>query len=97
MNADPNRQPDDANEPRDFSLWAELGLTEPEPLAEGQSPPVDWTLLRRLVHQELSEQAARMTYGLVHAYPEWKSAHAQILVEEFKAGRAGESSEDSAS
>ena len=94
MNADPKREPDAPDECQDFSLWAELGLPEPKPLADGRAPPVEWTLVRRLVRQELPERAARVTYGLIHTYPEWKSAHAQILVEEFKARRSGEQSTD---
>lgn len=96
MNADPNREPDAPDEQQDFSLWGELGMTEPEPLADGRAPPVEWTLLRRLVRQELSERAARVAYGLIHTYPEWKTAHAQVLVEEFKARRNGEQSTDAA-
>lgn len=94
MNANPKREEDERSQAQDFSLWAELGLPEPTPIADGQAPPVDWTLLRRLVRKELPEQAARMTFSLIHAYQEWNAAHAQLLVEEFKARRAGEMSPD---
>jgi hypothetical protein len=84
VNADPNREGDDRGPTPPFSLWAELGLPEPEPLGEGQAPPVDWEILRRLVRQELPEQAARMTFRLIDSYSEWNAAHAKLLVDEFK-------------
>lgn len=94
MNAEHKGEEQDRGQPPDFSLWAELGLPEPKPLANGQAPPVDWTLLRRLVRQELPERATRMTFGLIHAYSEWSAAHAKILVEEYKARQAGEPAPD---
>ena len=84
MDADPQRQ-QQGQSAEDFSLWAELGLPEPERLDAG--PPVDWELLRRLARQELPEQATRIVYGLIHRYRGWNDAHAKILVEEFKARR----------
>jgi hypothetical protein len=82
MNAEHPHEDLGAEEP---SLWSALGLPEPQLLERGQAPPVDWQLLRRLTRQELPDQAARMTFRLIDAYPEWNEAHAQIIVEEFNA------------
>ena len=82
MNAEHPHEELDAEEP---SLWSALGLPKPQPLERGQAPPVDWTLLRRLTRQDLPEQTARMAFRMINAYPEWSEAHAQVLIEEFKA------------
>jgi hypothetical protein len=46
------------------SLWAELGLNEPEYLDESLAPEVDEPLLRSLIRQELPEKVARTVYRL---------------------------------
>jgi hypothetical protein len=92
MNAESHREGEGQGIEQSGSVWAELGLPEPQPADSGQGPAVDWALLRRLVRRELPEQAARMTYRLIEAYSEWNAAHAQILIEEFKSHHADERS-----
>jgi len=90
----PEREGKDQDQEKSLSLWAILGLPEPVPHKDGTAPPVDGELLRRLVRQELPEQAARMAFRLIDAYREWNMAHAQLLVDEFKSRQADERSHD---
>lgn len=77
----------DADEERRQSLWADLGLKEPEFLDDSLAPEVDERLLRRLVRQELPEQVARAVYRLICSFKSWHSAHAQVMLDELKKSR----------
>ena len=76
-----------ADEEKRQSLWAELGLSEPEFLDDSLAPEVDERLLRRLVRQELPENVARAVYRLICSFRSWHRAHAQALLDEFKKSR----------
>lgn len=69
------------------SLWAELGLTEPEFLDESLAPEVDERLLRRLIRQELPEKVARAVYRRIYSFKSWHHAHAQVLLDELRKSR----------
>lgn len=69
------------------SLWADLGLTEPEFIDDSLAPKVDDALLRRLVRQELPENVARAVYRLIYSFASWHHAHAQVVLEELKKSR----------
>lgn len=77
----------DADEETRQSLWADLGLTEPEFLEDSLAPEVDERLLRRLVRQELPENVARAVYRLICSFKSWHRAHAQVMLDEFKKSR----------
>lgn len=88
-----SRPPTDAGHPSENqntqvgaprSLWAELGLNEPEFLDESSAPEVDEALLRSLIRQELPEKVARAAYRLIYSYKSWHQAHALVLLDEFK-------------
>ena len=90
MNARSQREEEEQSTEQSNSLWSELGIPAPQAIGCGPAPEVDRELLRRLVRQELPEQAARMTHRLIDAYPEWNEAHAQLLIEEFRRRESGE-------
>jgi hypothetical protein len=69
------------------SLWADLGLTEPEFLDDLLAPEVDEGLLRLLVRQELPETIARAVYRLIYSFARWHRAHAKVLLDELKQSR----------
>ena len=48
------------------------------------APPVDEALLTALVRRELSRDEARDVYQLIYAFEAWNSAHARILIAEFR-------------
>ncbi|MGH7136271.1 MAG: hypothetical protein ACREHD_11065 [Pirellulales bacterium] len=77
----------DAEEETRQSLWADLGLTEPEFLDDSLAPDVDEGLLRRLVRQELPEKIARAVYRRIYSFASWHHAHAQVLLDELKKSR----------
>lgn len=69
------------------SLWAELGLNEPEFLDESLAPQVDEVLLRKLIRQELPENVARATYRLICSFASWHHAHSKLLLAELQKSR----------
>jgi hypothetical protein len=69
------------------SLWAELGLSEPDYLDESLAPKVDEPLLRSLIRQELPEKVARAVYRLICSFASWHHAHTKLLLEELKRSR----------
>ena len=69
------------------SLWAELGLNEPDFLDESLAPEVDEPLLRSLIRQELPEKVARAVYRLICSFASWHHAHTKLLLEELKRSR----------
>lgn len=77
----------DAKEEKRQSLWADLGLPELEFLDDSLAPEVDERLLRRLIRQELPEPASRAVYRLICSFKSWHSAHAQVMLDEFKKSR----------
>lgn len=77
----------DVEEETRQSLWAELGLTEPEFLDESLAPEIDEALLRRLVRQELPEKVARAVYRRIYSFKSWHHAHAQVLLDELREPR----------
>lgn len=48
------------------------------------APPVDEALLTALVRRELSRDEARDVFKLIYAFKSWNSAHARILIAEFR-------------
>jgi len=66
------------------SLWAELGLPEPQAWPEDLAPTVDRDLLLRLVRRELSDEATRSCFRLIQAFTSWRDAHAEVLAAEFR-------------
>jgi hypothetical protein len=75
----------DAEDDRDDrSLWSQLGLPEPEYLDESRAPPVDRSLLLRLIRRNLSAEQARTVYWLIISFVSWRDAHAELVAEEFR-------------
>jgi hypothetical protein len=87
QNAEQKSDPHDAKSGAPRSLWADLGLTEPELLDEALAPEVDEALLRRLVRQELPENVARALYRLISSFASWHQAHTKALLAELKKSR----------
>lgn len=72
------------------SLWAELGLSEPEFLDESLAPEVDEALLHSLIRQELPEKVARAVYRLICSFESWHRMHTKVLLEELRKSRQAE-------
>lgn len=71
------------------SLWAELGLPEPEFLDESRAPPVNRELIEKLMRNELPRKAADEVYGCIVLFQSWSDAHKQVVDEELRR-RAGQ-------
>jgi hypothetical protein len=63
------------------SLWAELGLPEPEFLDESRAPPVDRDLIRKMMRRELPKKAADEVYRYIMLFRNWSEAHKEIVDE----------------
>lgn len=48
------------------------------------APEIDRNLLQRLVRNELTVEASRAVFRLIHSFESWRNAHADIVVEEFR-------------
>jgi hypothetical protein len=87
-------EPDDEfDEPLPASLWKTLNLPEPRRIDDRFAPEVDRELLLRLVRKELPKGMVRAAYRLIHAFDSWKTAYAEIIIEEFRRNQPPESNQ----
>ena len=73
------------------SLWAELGLPDPEFRDEQFAPEVDRHILLRLARRELPEDLIPAAHQLIHAFASWNDAYLEILVAEYHRRRKSRS------
>ena len=50
---------------------------------ESLAPEVDRELLMRLIRSELSEEASRAVYRLIHCFKSWRDLHAELTASHF--------------
>lgn len=62
-----------------------LGGPRPPFEDESLAPMVDWDVLTALVRRELTREQARQIYQWIYSFQSWSDAHAEVLVDEFRA------------
>lgn len=55
------------------------------------APEIDHDLLLHLVRNELTVEASRLVFRLIHSFECWRNAHADVVVSEFQRGQQASS------
>lgn len=77
----PPKSNDERGDDEFRSLWAELGLPEPEFLDESRAPPVKHDLIRQMMRDDLPKKAADEVYRYILLFRSWSDAHKEIVNE----------------